>query len=348
MLKTIIASKSFKIFSSILVLAIVVVGTTLFIKHSKTEVQSTPEPVVNFTLPYNSIPDNSTGIVVNSYTPTDPKTDPMSFNTFHVISDVLTVKTRDGKDSEKYYYGDKITTNYEGQIMDVGYGTGFFAQDHTGLIIDSMWPLYQRVFSVNEDSYKKLPVEVKYQILAQSATLCGGDTSDAGNIASVFSGDVANVWNGNNCTPKYTMPKSAFIAEHAIAYANLDDNIKTPNHILVVLENTQSYGSNCSGSLMIFSIDADGKYYAKSLNNVYGVCYIDTIAKGTTVQVTKRTLSPTTNMMVETKADFVIPTDSFAVHTDNSGLTYVLYDQTTSTQVKTMNAKGDYYDGGVD
>lgn len=276
--------------------------------------------------------------------------------TFYVISESLVAKKLNGSEEKIYNYGDKLVTNSNLEILDGGRRTSLFIENKKDLVMDSLFSIYTEIFPLKVDAYKKLPIEIKYKILTKSGIFCNfSNISSIDSITELLTGSIPNdqgiistdISKISSCAIKFAMPKSPFAAEHSVAYANIDDNLKTPDHIIVVMENIQySNSSDCAGNATIFSIDAEGKYFDKDLGNIYSVCYIDTIKKGTTVQITKKIDNPDPGGSKEINEDLVIPADSFVINTANNGPVYLLYDRTTSTQVKTIFSKPNYYSYG--
>ena len=355
MISKIVFDKKTKLILSVLILIIVVEGFVFLTKDNFTKnIVSTDDTTHEINVPTIYVPTDSTNIAMpimmggnqaNSYNIEMPWP-----RTFVVIANSITSKKKDGGNGVVYNYGENIVMNQNREIIDNGKSTGNFIQSNLGLILNSFYPAYTKVFPVIVDSYKKLPIEIKYLLLGKSGTFCSFQVfSDVTLTASILTGNIPDNFgnmndflsNINNCQPNFSLPKSSFIAEHAVAYADLDSDPKTPEHILLIADNSQyGTGANCTSSATIFSIDASGKYYMNDLANNGPICYVDILKKGTTVQITK--IINKNNTTVETKENFVIPADAFVLHGENGenleggGITYILYDKTTSTQVKTI------------
>ncbi|MDQ3076054.1 MAG: hypothetical protein M3Q34_02910 [bacterium] len=276
--------------------------------------------------------------------------------TYRVIASSIISKKDNGENGRTFAYGEKILMGQDREIKYLDPSTkasGFFIKEDEGLLLEVFYPAFKKVFTVDAASYKNIPIEIKYKMLERAGTPCGiSGLSDSMAIASFLAGNIPNkIWYSHDkwsgllsCNPNFSLPRSAFIAEHSVVEANLDNDIKTPKHVLAIMENQQQYGNggNCAGVPIIFAIDTNGNYYARDLSNFYQICYVGVVKKGETVQITKTTYTPE-GKQTSLKEDYTFLSDSFALYQENDQITYLLYDKTTSTQVKSLSLNQQVY-----
>lgn len=318
---------------------LVIIGTIIyFLFGKKSDKYSNLDESPRSVVPTIYVPTQSTNPNAVKNTNTQKKTWPKDY---YVISESFSPQNLGGA-GRSYNYGEKIVLNENKEIIENGVPTGNFVQNESGLVSSYFYPTYQRVFPVSVSAYKKLPLDIKYKLLIKSDSFCSFPSfaNQQKLMELLFLDEVPpsavnyTPFDPSACTPRFTMPKSEFVASNAVSYVDLDNNPNTPDHILVLMElNDPTAIGNCRNTPTIFAIDAEGHYYRQDIS-VSNVCYVSKVSKGTIVPITKVSISSSSGAESETKSSFKMPGDAFAVHLVSGDIDYLLYDQTTSSQTR--------------
>lgn len=310
---------------------------------------------------YSNLENNRNSVVPSIYVPTQ-NTNP-SGNTkvaeiktwpkdFYVISESFAPKNPEGEVGKIYNYGDKIVLTETKEIVENGVPTGKFVENEMGLVSSYFYPTYKHIFPVNVSNYKKLPLDIKYKLIIKSDSFCNFPVfaNQQKLMEILFLDEVPPSlinyapFDPGSCNSRFVMPKSDFISQNSVAYADLDNNINTPDHILVLMELVDEASIvNCKNVPNIFAIDANGYYYRQDVA-VSSVCYVSKVKKGTIVPITKVSVSSSSGAETETKTSFKMPADAFALHLVSGNIDYLLYDKTTSSQTRIFPNRQNAYD----
>ncbi len=310
---------------------------------------------------YSNLDEGQKSLVPTIYVPTQ-STNPISTNPaqekkawpkdFYVIAESFSPKNQNGSVGRVYNYGEKIVLSESKEIIENGIPTGNFIDSESGLVSSYFYPTYQRIFPVSVSAYKKLPLDIKYKLIIKSDSFCSfpvfANQQKLMEILFLDEVPASSVgyapFDASSCNPRFTMPKSQFVAENSVAYADLDNNSNTPDHVLVLMELVDSsIVGNCNNLPNIFAIDANGHYYRQDVS-VANVCYVSKVKKGTTVPITKVSFSSSSGIESETKSSFKMPGDAFALHLVSGDIDYLLYDKTTSNQTRIYHSRQSEYD----
>ncbi len=330
-------------------ICLVVIGSIIyFLFGKKNDKYSNLEEGQNSLVPTIYVPSQSSNPIPTGVNP-QVKTWPKDF---YVIAESFSPKSPNGESGRVYNYGEKIVLSESKEIIENGKQTGHFIENELGLVSAYFYPTYQRIFPVSVSTYKKLPVDIKYKLIIKSDSFCSFPVfaNQQKLMEILFLDEIPSSSVGyapfdpSSCNPRFTMPKSQFVAENSVAYADLDNNPNTPDHILVLMElSDSSIVGNCNNLPNIFAIDANGHYYRQDVN-VANVCYVSKVKKGTTVPITKVSFSSSSGVESETKSSFKMPGDAFALHLISGDIDYLLYDKTTSNQTRIYHNRQSEYD----
>lgn len=326
-------------------ICLIIIGTIVYFMFGKKDDQYSNLDKKSF-VPTIYTPTQGTLPTESEIKKEEPKTWPKDF---YVIAESFTAP---GSSGRTYNYGEKIVLSKEREIIENGSPTGRFVKSEEGLVSAYFYPTYQKIFPVVVDAYKKLPLDIKYKIIIKSDSFCSLPAfyNQEKLVQLLFLDEVPPSAVGyapfdpSNCNTRFSMPKSQFMAENSISYADLDSNTNTPKHILIILENNDpSLFGSCKGLASIFAVDANGRYYRQDLA-VTSICYVTSIKKGTVVPIIKVGLPGSDGVETETKSSFKMPAEAFALHLVDGSIDYLLYDKTTSTQTRIMPSRQYEYD----